>query len=68
MLPSDLAPGYPPAARLYLTWTEVSVLAAAACDGVHPIKVVDELSLDHLVVVVVPKGALEVDVPDSYMA
>jgi len=57
LVPADLGPGYPPAARLYFTWDTLAALPDVCFDGVHPIKVRNELPLDEtLVAVVVPEG------------
>lgn len=57
LVPADLSPGYPPAARLYFRWDTLAALQGASFDGVHPVKVRSELPLDEtLVGVVVPDG------------
>jgi hypothetical protein len=53
LVPTDLAPGYPPAVRFYFRWEEIVCLPGATFDGVHPVKVAGALSLEHLVAVVV---------------
>lgn len=67
LVPSDLGPGYPPAARLYFNWKVVSAMKSATFDGVHPIKVLDELPLeDSLLLAVLPSSGQDVSVPRQY--
>ena len=67
LVPSDLHAGYPPAARLYFTWDLVSAWESATFDGVHPIKLRDEIALDEaLVVAVVPWRSEPITVPRRY--
>lgn len=54
LVPSDLARGYPPAVRFYFRWDELARRADARFDGVHPVKILGDVSLiDSLIAVVV---------------
>jgi hypothetical protein len=67
LVPADLAPGYPPAARFYFAWDQLVGLAGAAFDGVHPIKVNERLELfDNLLLLVLPDSNDPIDIPAAY--
>jgi hypothetical protein len=67
LVPADLAAGYPPAARFYFAWDQVVGLDGAAFDGVHPIKVNDQLELfDNLLLLVLPDTGDPIDIPPAY--
>jgi len=66
-VPADLRPGYPPAARFYFRWDDLCGLGGAVFDGVHPVKVRDEVPLArHLVALVIPEDADGFEAPASY--
>jgi hypothetical protein len=53
LVPSDLTAGYRPTVRFYFAWDALASQPNATFDGVHPVKVHGQLSLDELLVAVV---------------
>jgi hypothetical protein len=54
LVPGDLRPGHPPSARLYFDWSVLATTDSAEFDGVRPVKVHHQLSLEgNLVAIVV---------------
>ncbi len=45
LIPTDLAPGYPPAVRFYFDWAELAARPDACFDGVHLVKIGGEIPL-----------------------
>jgi hypothetical protein len=62
LVPSDLSAGYPPAVRFYFAWETLAVRPDARFDGVHPVKVHGQLSLEALLVAVVVHASQNHDV------
>lgn len=69
LTPSDLSAGYPPAVRFYFLWSSLAQRPEAEFDGVHPVKIRGELTLDESLVAVVVHGRfrhpLERSVPST---
>lgn len=53
LIPTDLAPGYPPAVRLYFAWETLAARSDARFDGVHPVRIHESLPLDGTLIAIV---------------
>jgi hypothetical protein len=57
LVPSDLRSGYPPAVRFYFSWRTLAARSDADLDGVHPVKIRQQLPLDDVLVAIVVHSA-----------
>jgi len=61
LVPDDLRAGYRPAVRFYFDWSTLVSHADARFDGVHPVKIYGQLSLEECLV------AFVIDVRDDHL-